>query len=188
MAFRFYSTLQGKKRALATGLENIFDKLSNKMKGEAEEAQGRDSGAVGESTGTGSGRLVLLETSFVEIVLDKRHVLLCVRWLRQVTSSEYRHGTRETGRFLLDLGLELLLVNNQRMGVLTIEDQGWLARISIEVISRSRLQRLAIVSSTDMLQQLTNEVLDSRVKEETPHFYTQYFLSEQSALEWLMQP
>ena len=74
-------------------------------------------------------------------------------------------------------------------GVLTMEDQGWLARTSVEVISRSKLQRLAIISSMDMLQQLTNEVLDSRVKEVSPHFFhTQYFLSEQSALEWLIQP
>ena len=46
----------------------------------------------------------------------------------------------------------------------------------------------APVFSTDMLQQLTNEVLDSRVKEQTPYFHTQYFLSEQEALEWLIQP
>lgn len=159
---------------MATVLENKFDALSNKVKREAE-AQG-------------SGRTVLLETDFVEIVLDRGHDLLCVRWLRPVASSEYRHGIREAGRFLLDLGLERLLVNNQLMGVLTMEDQGWLARISVEVISGSRLQRLAIVSSTDMLQQLTNEVLDSRVKEQTPYFHTQYFLSEQGALEWLTQP
>lgn len=129
--------------------------------------------------------VVLLSKEYVEILLDKQHGLLMVRWLRPVKSHEYRYGIEETGRFLLAHNLQKLLVNNQRMGVLTMEDQGWLASISIEVISRSNLKWLAIISSTDFFQQHTNEKLDARVKEETPFFDTQYFLSEWQGLEWL---
>lgn len=127
----------------------------------------------------------LYQKSYVEIELDQLRQLLSVCWLRPVKSEEYRDGIQETGRILLAHKLQKLLVNNQRMGVLTMEDQGWLAKISVEVISKSNLKWLAIVSSVDMLQQLTNEVLDKKVKEETPPFDTQYFLSEQEALEWL---
>ncbi|TPE44332.1 hypothetical protein [Pontibacter mangrovi] len=129
--------------------------------------------------------LKLYHSGFAEITLDKRQGLLVVRWLRPVKSQEYREGIEETGRILLERKLEKLLVNNQRMGVLTMDDQGWLAKISVEVISKSNLKYLAIVSSVDVLQQLTNEVLDKKVKKETPLFDTQYFLTEGAALEWL---
>ncbi|WP_148561780.1 hypothetical protein [Pontibacter korlensis] len=130
----------------------------------------------------------LYSTSFVEITLDVHNQLLLVNWLRPVLSDEYRKGIEETGRVLLAQSLEKLLVNNQRMGVLTVDDQGWLAKISVEVISKSNLKQLAIVSSTDVLQQITNEVLDKKVKDETPYFDTQYFISEEDALEWLIMP
>ena len=131
-------------------------------------------------------RELLYHTEYVDIVFDKPDHLLLVCWRRPVKSHEYRDGIEETGRHLLRLKVEKLLVNNQRMGVLTMDDQGWLAKISIEVISKSNLKYLAIVSSTDALQQMTNEVLDKRVKDEAPSFLTQYFLSEEDALEWLV--
>ena len=130
---------------------------------------------------------VLYRQDYVEITLDEPHQLLLVRWLRPVQSTEYRNGIEETGRQLLERDIQKLLVNNQRMGVLTMDDQGWLAKISIEVISKSNLTHLAIVSSTNVLQQMTNEVLDKRVKGASPYFDTQYFLSEEDALEWLMK-
>ncbi len=132
--------------------------------------------------------MMLYQTDYVEIVLDEVSSILSVRWLRPVQSHEYRHGITETGKVLLPRKLEKLLVNNQRMGVLTMDDQAWLARISIEVISQSSLRRLAIVSSTDIMQQLTNETLDAQVKQSTPYFKTRYFYSEQEAVEWLMMP
>ncbi|MBX0332548.1 hypothetical protein K3G39_04780 [Pontibacter sp. HSC-14F20] len=134
-----------------------------------------------------SQQVSLLAMDYVEVLHDTLHRLLIVRWLRPVKSHEYRFGIEETGRFLLAFGLEKLLVNNQRMGVLTMDDQGWLASISIEVISKSNLEKLAIISSTDFLQQFTNETLDVRVKQETPFFDTQYFLEEQEGIEWLTQ-
>lgn len=131
-------------------------------------------------------RELLYHTDYVDITFDKPNHLLLVCWRRSVKSHEYRDGIEETGRHLLRLDVEKLLVNNQRMGVLTMDDQGWLAKISIEVISNSHLRYLAIVSSTDALQQMTNEVLDKRVKVAAPAFITQYFLSEEDALEWLV--
>ncbi|WP_187263947.1 hypothetical protein [Pontibacter beigongshangensis] len=142
----------------------------------------------GEGLPIESSRMQLFRTDFVEIVLHMPNHLLLTRWLRPVVSSEYGHGIEETSRLFLKYDLNKLLINNCRMGVLTIEDQGWLGRFSVEVISKSKLQRLAIISSFDILQQLTNEVLDGKVKEATPPFDTRYFLTEQDALEWLLMP
>ncbi|NDK55322.1 hypothetical protein [Pontibacter fetidus] len=122
---------------------------------------------------------------YVIITLHTGSGILTVKWLRPVDSREYRTGIKETGKILLENNLEKLLVNNQLMDVLTADDQGWLAKISIEVISKSELKYLAIVSSTNMMQQLTNEALDVRVKQETPPFETQYFYMERDAMEWL---
>ena len=125
------------------------------------------------------------KTDYVTISLNAHRGILSVKWLRPVDSQEYRNGIEETGKILLASDLKKLLVNNQRMDVLTTGDQGWLVKISVEVISKSAIKYLAIVSSTNVLQQLTNEVLDARVKQQTPPFETQYFYSERDALEWL---
>ncbi|MBD1395535.1 hypothetical protein H9Q13_00015 [Pontibacter sp. JH31] len=62
-----------------------------------------------------------------------------------------------------------------------------LSPIKHKIISKSTLRLLAIVSSTDFVQQLTNERLDARVKESTPHFDTKYFLFESDGLEWMTE-
>ena len=128
----------------------------------------------------------LINSDFLEIVNDQEKGILLVRWLRNVQSHEYRSGIEQIGHILLKQGIDKLLVNNQRMGVLTMDDQGWLAEISIKVFSVINLKKLAIVSSTDFMQQYTNEILDKRVKESTPYFPTEYFLTEREGLEWLL--
>jgi hypothetical protein len=135
---------------------------------------------------TNSNSITHLKNDFVEIVLDQTNAILIIRWMRSVRSHEYRQGIEEAGKLLLQHKQKKLLVSNQRMGVLTMDDQGWLAEISIEMFSQVTIEKLAIISSTDFMQQFTNEMLDVRVKESTPYFDTKYFLSEQEALEWLM--
>ena len=132
------------------------------------------------------GHSRLINSDFLEITDNRKEGILLARWLRNVQSREYRSGIEQIEHILLKQGIDKLLVNNQRMGVLTMDDQGWLAEISIKVFSSISLKKLAVVSSTDCMQQYTNEILDKRVKEATPYFSTEYFLSEREGLEWLV--
>ncbi|ARS34679.1 hypothetical protein CA264_04020 [Pontibacter actiniarum] len=131
------------------------------------------------------GNVMLFRTDFVEVNLCQQQRILLVCWLRPVISWEYRQGIEEAGRFLLEYRLEKLLINNQRLGVLNIDDQNWLAATSIRLIAQSNLKRLAVISSSDILQQLTDETLDARVKSADLQFHTRYFFWEDEALEWL---
>ncbi|WP_439882683.1 hypothetical protein ACSX1A_05830 [Pontibacter sp. MBLB2868] len=153
----------------------------------------------GKETGNGNGVTIdvkdqkksvqeLYKTNYVSISLSKKKDILTTKWLRQVTSSEYRQGIEETGRHMLAHNIEKLMVNNQKLGILTMSDQNWLQKFSIEVISTSNLKRLAIVSSHDMLQQLTDETLDHKVKQADIDFHTRYFLFEDEGWEWLLLP
>lgn len=128
---------------------------------------------------------VLLRTDYVEATLSRQKDLLSVRWLRPVSSEEYRCGIQDAAQLFIKHKLQRLLVNKQRLGVLSIGDQSWLAKYYASMAHRSNLQRLAVVSSNDVMQQITDEPLYHKVKGSTKiSFHIQYFLSEDEALEW----
>ena len=125
------------------------------------------------------------QTDFVKIVVDRTEGLLTVRWLRPVESREYRYGVLKAARALQLNKLEKMLINNQRLGIPALDDQRWLCAVSINVLSRCRLKRMAIISSHDTLQQITNETVGKKVKNANIAYQSGYFLCEDEALEWL---
>jgi hypothetical protein len=128
----------------------------------------------------------ILRTDFVSISLSKEENLLSIRWKRPPESRQYRFGMLKAERALREHKLERLLLNNQRLGVLTLEDQGWLVTTSIKLLPRTSLKLLAVVTSPDAMQQMTSEAIGSRLKAAQLPYETRYFLSEEEALEWLM--
>ncbi|MDX5422404.1 MAG: STAS/SEC14 domain-containing protein [Hymenobacteraceae bacterium] len=145
-------------------------------------------GSAESEAKTAPANHILCSTDFVEINLHEQARLLSVRWLRPVKSHEYRHGITEAGCALLRHGAERLLVNNQRISLPTLDDQRWLTDTCSRVLSRSRLQQLAVVYSSNIMQQMTSEALDAKLKATNLSYQTQFFLTEEEAMEWLMMP
>jgi hypothetical protein len=109
-----------------------------------------------------------------------------IRWLKPPASRQYRYGMLKAGRALREHRLERVLLNNQRLGILTLEDQGWLITTSIEVLAKCHLKRLAVVTSHDALQQMSSDAIGCKLKEANLPYVTRYFLSEEEANEWLL--
>ncbi|WP_143741206.1 hypothetical protein [Pontibacter ramchanderi] len=131
--------------------------------------------------------LLTIETDFVSITLDKAKSLMNIRWKKAPQSRQYRYGMLKAARALIEHRLERLLLNNQRLGMLTLEDQGWLVATSREIIPKMNLRKLAVISSADALQQMSSENIGQKLKQAALDHKANYFLAEEDALEWLVE-
>lgn len=129
--------------------------------------------------------LTSIETDFVSISINLQSSTLTIRWKKTPQSREYRLGMLKAGRALKQHRLENVLLNNQRLGMLTLEDQGWLVNTSIGLLPETNLKKLAVVTAADSLQQMSSEVIGCKLKEARLPYTAHYFLSEEEAIEWL---
>lgn len=129
--------------------------------------------------------LISIETDFVSITLDKVKSLMNIRWKKAPHSRQYRYGMLKAARALIEHRLERLLLNNQRLGVLTLEDQGWLITAAQQMLPKMNLKKLAVITSSDLLQQMSSEHIGNKLKQAAVNYKAHYFLSEEDALGWL---
>lgn len=127
-------------------------------------------------------------TDFAEIIADEDKSLIILRWLRKVTIREHRFGILKAGRALVEKNIRFAVLNQQRSGVLTLEEQGWLANQSADIISRSKLKRLAIINSIDAIQQMASNIINLRIRKTYSNYLSEYFLNENDAMYWLFNP
>ncbi len=126
-----------------------------------------------------------VRTDFVSIAIDQSSGIMNMHWLRVPQSRQYRYGILKAVRAVTEHRLSSFLLNNQRLGVLTLEDQGWLINTAQHVLPKTRLKKLAMVTSPDALQQMSSEAISGKLKQANPQLETRCFLSEEDAREWL---
>lgn len=127
-----------------------------------------------------------VRTDFVSLSIDKCKSLMSIRWKKAPKSRQYRFGMLKAVRAISEHRIERLLLNNQRLGVLTLEDQAWLISTAGRLLPETSLQKLAVVTSADALQQMSSETIGRKLKEANLKHITKYFLSEEDAREWLL--
>ncbi|MDX5437325.1 MAG: hypothetical protein LPK03_09035 [Pontibacter sp.] len=129
--------------------------------------------------------IITQHLNFAKITVDIDQSLLTLTWLRPVRSREYRYAILKAERALQEHQLEKMLINKQRMGVPTLDDQSWLLNNAIKGLSRCGLRRMAILSSGDLLQQIVNDEVIHKVESTGLSYQSRYFMFEDEALEWL---
>jgi hypothetical protein len=127
-----------------------------------------------------------ITTEFLSITIDKHESSMILRWKKAPESRQYRYGMLKAYRALKEHRLEHMLLNNQRLGVLTLEDQAWLVATAIELIPKMSLKKLAVVNSADALQQMSSELIGCKLKDANLPHTTWYFLTEEEAKEWML--
>ncbi|MER2997567.1 STAS/SEC14 domain-containing protein [Pontibacter populi] len=125
------------------------------------------------------------QTDFVSITTDRNTKQLQLRWLRRVTSREYRYAILKTARAVINNNIRSVLVNNQQLGIINLEDQTWAVSVTVFVLKKNPIERLAIVSAPDVMQQMASESMNKRVTKHVCPQTIQYFMTEDEAIEWL---
>jgi hypothetical protein len=80
------------------------------------------------------------------------------------------------------------MVNNQRQGALTLQDQTWLVTQMRSLLKRSKVQKIGVVMSPDMIQQMASESITERIVQQDSPYRAKHFLSEEEAKDWLCIP
>ncbi|MEJ8804277.1 hypothetical protein [Pontibacter sp. H249] len=141
--------------------------------------------AKGAEAITNSKSILLYQTDFVTISLNQDISLLSLKWLRSVDSHEYRLGIQKGIQALVKHQPKKMMINNQRLGVPSLNDQKWLLDVATETLRSCILTKIAVVNSVDAMQQLALEQVGTKIRNSCIDYQSYYFYSEEEALEWL---
>jgi hypothetical protein len=180
------NTLNGAR--LPIPLQASLRDLKKYAAGELTELPSQDAEtAITETTALpkADSQVTRCQTDFVTIIINKNTKLLQLRWLRRVSSREYRFAVLKTARAVVNNNIQTVLVNNQQLGIINLEDQAWAVAVTVSVLKKNPVKRLAIISAPDVMQQIASENMNSRVKKQLYPQAIQYFLTEDEAIEWL---
>lgn len=123
---------------------------------------------------------------YISLSYQEEALLLQAKWLRSVSSEEYRSGIEQMKLLILEKGAALLLIDSRRLRNVPFADQQWIKReVAPELIS-SRLQKLARVLTEDVFNYISFEnLLQNITDEHKTGIEIAQFTTMESALAWL---
>ncbi|MEJ8803828.1 hypothetical protein [Pontibacter sp. H249] len=83
--------------------------------------------------------------------------------------------------------IELILADYIQMGAPSMEDQKWIANYSAKILQYSKLKKVANLLASDIFQQIAIEVIYETASEIPLPRESKYFLSQEDAMDWLLQ-
>ena len=123
---------------------------------------------------------------YLSISLKKEERLLHTKWLRNVSSDEYREGITVVKELILQHQVELWLTDSRLLGHILFADQQWIKREMAPLIKSSNLKRIARVLTEDVFHYISFENMIQRVKEEyDTSVELAQFSSLEAAFDWL---
>ena len=85
------------------------------------------------------GTSVLLQNNFVEMQLIRPFSLLIIKWKRQISFEERVFGYWAATEYLKEYQVENLLVNNEKIFLLSGSDKNWLSEILSKLFKETLL-------------------------------------------------
>ncbi|SFG05570.1 hypothetical protein [Pontibacter chinhatensis] len=123
---------------------------------------------------------------YLKLQLVPEESMLCVTWLRGVSSGEYRQGLLHLRQLILDHGIKLWFVDARRLTHVTFEDQQWIIKEIIPELLASSLQKFVRVVQPDVFSYITFEDLLRRAQQNYSLIgHVEQFTSAEAAMAWL---
>ena len=126
------------------------------------------------------------ESAFYRIEVDVDANMLRSMWLRPADGAEIMVGGTKLYEVLRDTGVERAVANAERMGALNAASKEWMSNVFFELLSRTRLKKLARVLPNTLFHRIALESVVTRAEAlgMTP-FMVKNFLTQEEALSWL---
>lgn len=126
---------------------------------------------------------------FLECEFDQRTELLLSTWLRPIQSHEFHAGAEYLLSLLKARKAKSFLCDSRYRDPLSVAGRAWFKNVYVARMKQTALTRVALVTSIDLLLDSELELLVSylnlALENQVKH---QKFETEESALEWLLQP
>ncbi|PTX21320.1 SpoIIAA-like protein [Pontibacter mucosus] len=129
-------------------------------------------------------KIVLLNTPSFYIYTEAEHHLIVLQAEGTVSSETYRKGLQLATETAINQRLLYWLVDNQKSGIISIEDQIWANEvIAPRLATESSLRKMAFLEPADTFSRLILENMMDKARDIIP-FEMQFFEKEEDALEW----
>ncbi|WP_299823980.1 hypothetical protein [uncultured Pontibacter sp.] len=106
----------------------------------------------------------MFESDFYTIEVDVEANLLRSKWHRPVSEAEMKAGGIKLYQVLRDTRVERAVANAQALGVLTPPAKEWMSTEFYELLSQTRLKRLARVLPASVFHQIALESVITRAE------------------------
>ncbi|WP_161887893.1 hypothetical protein [Pontibacter russatus] len=129
----------------------------------------------------------LYASDFYSIEIDTEQNILRSRWLRSVNCEEMVTGGTKLYESLLDTGAELVVANAQLLCNLDTETKEWMSSGFYELLSLTRLRRIARVLPANVFSKIALESVATRAEASgAAKFSFRNFVDQQEAEKWLL--
>ncbi|GAB3527910.1 hypothetical protein GCM10027443_04950 [Pontibacter brevis] len=123
---------------------------------------------------------------YLSISLKKEEQLLHSKWLRNVTSAEYREGVAAMKDIIIKESVSLWLTDSRLLDTIPFADQQWIKREIGPLFKSSNLQRIARVLTDDVFNYISFEnIMEQISKEHNVPVELAQFSSLEAAYDWL---
>ena len=130
---------------------------------------------------------VLYASDFYIIEIDTEKKLLRSKWLRTVDCEEMKTGGTELYEALRDTGVELVVANAQLLRTLDAETKEWMASSFYELLSLTKLKKIARVLPSHVFSRIALESVATRAEASgVTKFSFRNFVDQQEAEKWLI--
>ena len=130
---------------------------------------------------------VLYASDFYVIEIDTETNVLKSKWLRSATYEEVKAGGTKLYESLLDTDAELVVANAALLRTLDSETKEWLAVSFYELLSQTKLKRIARVLPENVFSKLALESVATRAEAAgITKFDFRNFVEQQEAEQWLV--
>ncbi|WP_161888632.1 hypothetical protein [Pontibacter russatus] len=126
------------------------------------------------------------DSAFYRIEVDVEANMLRSMWLRPADEAEIKAGGTKLYEALCDTGIERAVSNAERLGALNAASKEWMSTVFFELLSRTRLKKLARVLPDTLFHRIALESVLTRAEAlGMTSFMVKNFLTQEEALSWL---
>ncbi len=127
---------------------------------------------------------VVFDKSFLSISLVPEAKIIHLKWKGYSTSEQFREGLNAALELVQEHGIEYWLGNLKLMQVILSGDEEWATTEWYPLIVKTKVKKMAIVTSLDYFNNSTVKRIVER-SEPVTNFETRYFVDVNEAYEWL---
>ncbi len=125
-------------------------------------------------------------SDFYQIEVDRKSGLLSSQWLRPANVEEIKAGGEKLYEVLNETKIEKAVANAQALGTLSPEAKEWMATAFYELLSKTKLKKLARVLPSNLFHQIALESVAARAEAlGVTKFQVKNFSNQEEALKWL---
>ena len=131
---------------------------------------------------------IIFDKPFLTILADDEFKQIHLRWKKFANSDEFREGLSFALDYVKKHNVKKWLANLRDMSIIKETDRDWVNNIWFPLLSKTNLERMAILVSQDYFNQsAVTRIMNKAEEDQLLRFPTEYFNDIDRARAWLLK-